>query len=290
MQEIAHGIFIETSYAGVVLGAINLTHGLLLIDAPHKPDDVRSWRSSLLNLGGGIDRLLVNLDAHVDRTLGARAMECTVVAHEKTAQVFRNRPTALKSQAVETGADWELSNGLGSIRWAPPEISFSQHLMIYWDDAPVILEHHPGPHPGAIWVTVPDAHVVFVGDAVIPGQPPFLANADLDPWIESLRLLLSPAYQDYLVVGGRTGLVAMREVRSQFEYLEMLAEHLHAMAEQKVNPDQLELLIPELIRNFDILPTRQEQFFQRLRWGLNHYYSRHYSALSTEDDEELPGQ
>jgi glyoxylase-like metal-dependent hydrolase (beta-lactamase superfamily II) len=290
MQEIGRGVYIETNYAGVVLGAINLAHGLLLIDAPHRPDDVRSWRASLLNLGGGVDRLLINLDAHIDRTLGARAMECTVVAHEKTAEVYRTRPTAFKSQAVETGADWELSNGLGSIRWAPPEINFSHHLMIHWDESPAILEHHPGPHGGAIWVTLPDAHIVFVGDAVIPEQPPFLANADLTAWVETLRLLLSPTYQDFLVVGGRTGLVTMGQVRKQLVYLELIRERLDALAEQKVNPEQTEMLIPELIKGMEILPYRQEQFIQRLRWGLNHYYSRHYRTTSMDDIEELTSQ
>ncbi len=290
MQEIAQGIYIETNFAGVVLGAINLSHGLLLIDAPHRPDDVRSWRASLLNLGGGVDRLLVNLDAHIDRTLGARAMECTVVAHEKTAQVYRTRPTAFKSQSLETGADWELSNNLGSIRWAPPEINFSHHLIIHWEEAPTILEHHPGPHGGAIWAILPESHIVFVGDAVTPGQPPFLANADLPAWIETLHLLFSPAYQDFLVVGGRTGLVTMGQVRSQMTYLELVRDRLEAMAEQKVDPEQTESLIPELLSGMEILPNRQEQYVQRLRWGLFHYYSRHYRAVSLDDAEELTSQ
>lgn len=134
MQEVSSNVFFETSYLGVTLGAVNLAHGLLLVDAPPRPEDIRSWRASLLNLGGGVDRLLVNLDAHVDRTLGVRAMECTVVAHEKTAFVFRNRPTSFKSQDAEAGAEWEKCNGLGSIRWAPPEISFSHRMLIHWDD------------------------------------------------------------------------------------------------------------------------------------------------------------
>ena len=73
MQELAPHVYIETGYAGVTLGAINWAHGLILIDAPFRAEDTRSWRSNLLNLGGGVDRLLVNLDAHFDRTLGARA-------------------------------------------------------------------------------------------------------------------------------------------------------------------------------------------------------------------------
>ena len=92
MQELANHVFIETGYAGVTLAAINWSHGLILIDSPFRPEDTRSWRSALLNLGGGVDRLLVTLDVHFDRTLGTRSMDCTVVGHEKMASVFRNRP------------------------------------------------------------------------------------------------------------------------------------------------------------------------------------------------------
>lgn len=136
MQEIAPHIFIETGFPGVTLGAINWAHGLVLIDAPFRIEDTRSWRSTLLNLGGGVDRLLVNLDAHFDRTLGTRAMECSVAGHEKLAQVFRNRPISFKTQGTETGAEWEQYNGLGSIRWAPPEITFTQQLDIFWEESP----------------------------------------------------------------------------------------------------------------------------------------------------------
>jgi len=50
------------------------------------------------------------------------------------------------------------------------------------------LEQHPGPSSGAIWVTVPDDKVVFLGDAVLKNQPPFIAHADLPAWIEALEL------------------------------------------------------------------------------------------------------
>jgi hypothetical protein len=69
-------------------GQITCPHGLVLIDSPFRPEDARSWRSTLLNLSGGVDRLLVNLDSHLDRTLGVRAMECTVVGHEVYGRSF----------------------------------------------------------------------------------------------------------------------------------------------------------------------------------------------------------
>ena len=150
MQEIAAHVFIETAYPGVTLAALNTPHGLILIDAPLRGEDTRSWRATLLNLGGGVERLLVNLDAHFDRTLGARAMDCTVVAHEKVSQIFRNRPVTFKTQGSETGAEWELYSNLGSIRWAPPEITFTDEMVIHWGGSPIRLESRPGVSHGAL--------------------------------------------------------------------------------------------------------------------------------------------
>jgi glyoxylase-like metal-dependent hydrolase (beta-lactamase superfamily II) len=154
------------------------------------------------------------LDAHPDRTLGARGMECTVIAQEKTAQVFRTRPTTFKAQGTETGADWETIPGLGTVRWVAPEISFGAQMALHWDESPVILEHHPGPTLGAMWVILQPEQVVFVGDLVAKNQPPFLAHGDLPAWIEGLELLASPAYRGFTVVSGRGGTVATAIIRT----------------------------------------------------------------------------
>jgi glyoxylase-like metal-dependent hydrolase (beta-lactamase superfamily II) len=285
MQELAHHVYIETSYAGVALGAINWSHGLVLIDAPFRAEDARSWRSALLNLGGGVDRLLVNLDAHFDRTLGVRAMDCTVVGHDKMAEVFRNRPVSFKTQGNETGAEWELYNGLGSIRWVPPEITFNERLLIHWDENPLSLEFHPGPSTGAIWAVLPEQRIAFVGDALVPDQPPFLISASLPAWINTLKPLLTPAYQDYLLISGRSGPVAHQQVRRQIAYLEKMHQMLEKMASQKAPAGETEGLVSALLKDFEILPQRELQYRQRLQYGLYHYYVRHYQPTGEEISE-----
>jgi glyoxylase-like metal-dependent hydrolase (beta-lactamase superfamily II) len=285
MQELAHHVFIETAYAGVTLGAINWSHGLILIDAPFRPDDTRSWRAAQLNLGGGVDRMLINLDAHFDRTLGVRGMECTVVGHEKMAEIFRNRPTTFKTSGTETGAEWELYNGLGSIRWVPPEITFTNRLSIHWDDSPLVLEHHPGPSTGAIWAVLPEQHVAFVGDALVPEQPPFIASADLPTWIKALKPLVTPEYQDYLLVSGREGLVAHQQVRRQIRFLEKLSAALDELAAQKAPASETEQLLPGMLEDFEIPAQRESQYRQRLQYGLYHYYTRHYQHSEEEITE-----
>jgi glyoxylase-like metal-dependent hydrolase (beta-lactamase superfamily II) len=286
MQEIASHVYIEPGYAGVTLGAINWPHGLVLLDSPFRQEDTRSWRSALLNLGSGAERMLVNLDAHFDRTLGTRAMDCTVVGHEKMAQAFRNRPVTFKTQAAETGAEWEQYNGLGSIRWSPPEMTFTERMQIYWDDQPISLESHPGSATGAIWAVLPGSQVCFVGDAVIAGQPPFLANADLPAWIAALQILLEPTYQNYLIVSGRGGLVTHNQVRSQMQFLEKVQKLLEGLAAKNAPVEDAVALTEKLAPDFPASGARQLQFHQRLQWGLRQYYLRQYRQEPSEEIEE----
>ena len=50
MHQIAPGIYIEDTFAGVTLGALIQPHGTVMVDAPLRAEDARSWRSSLTNL------------------------------------------------------------------------------------------------------------------------------------------------------------------------------------------------------------------------------------------------
>jgi glyoxylase-like metal-dependent hydrolase (beta-lactamase superfamily II) len=279
MQEIVTNVYIENGYEGVTLGAINMSHGLILIDTPFSPNDVRSWRSVLSNLASTTNRLLISLDAHHDRTLGLRSMECAIVTHEKIKQIFSDRPVSFKAQATDTGAEWELHNGLGSPRWAPPEMTFSRSLMIHWDSFPLIIEHHPGPAQGATWVILPKQHVIFVGDAVVPNQPPFLADADLPEWINTLNLLLTPQYRDYIIVSGRGGMTVHEEVEKQLRFLEIVNEKMAALAVSKTPPTEVEKLVPELLAGF----SASSRYQMRLSNGLKQYYARFYHLPEETD-------
>jgi cyclase len=284
MQSIADNVFIEDHYLGVTLGVIQQTRGLIQVDAPPSPEDSRSWRAALMSFSSGPERVLVNLDPHPDRTLGARAMDCTVIAQEKTAQVFRTRPTTFKAQGTETGADWETIPGLGTVRWAPPEISFTDQMYLHWGESSVLFEHHPGPSTGAMWVILPSEKVVFVGDLVPKNQPPFLAHADLPAWMETLEELLSSQYRGFTYISGRGGTVSTAVIKTQAELIKRIHDKLEKMAARGKSPDSTEKLIEPFLTNFKSSAARHKQYIQRMRYGLRHYYSRHYRLGSTIEE------
>lgn len=218
MEEIRPAIYYEDSYLGVNLGACVFPHGTIYIDAPLKAEDARAWRSVLLNQRGGNNRLLILLDSHIDRTLGAKAFDCPILAHEKTASVFRNRPSIFKGQTPENGSDWEgYIDSIGT-RWAIPDITFTDQMSLHWGGPEIRLEHHPGPTAGSIWVIIPTENVIFIGDAVVVNQPPFLAHADLEAWQQSLEDL-AKNYRHFQIYSSRSGLVTLQDIRHQQTFL-----------------------------------------------------------------------
>jgi glyoxylase-like metal-dependent hydrolase (beta-lactamase superfamily II) len=280
MQQLAPGIYFEDNYTGVTLGAIIRSHGTIMVDSPLRAEDARNWRTNLSNLSIGSNRVMINLDAHLDRTLGSRALDCTIVSHQSTAQVFKNRPSVFKGHSNDSGAEWEVSDDVFGTRWAIPDISFSDRLNFLWGGQDVILEHHPGPTAGSIWVIIPAAKVVFVGDTILPEQPPFLASADLESWIESLELL-NKSYKEFIIISGRGGPSDADVIRDQLKILKKILSGLERLAKKDASPEKTEGLISGLISSMSLPNNRREHYIQRLRHGLYYYYSQHYLQIES---------
>jgi len=289
MQQIEQGIYFEDAFLGVTVGAMVFSHGVIAIDAPLRAEDVRSWRSAMNNYRGGSNRLLVNLDAHADRTLGTRALECTIVAHQKAALVFRNRPTIFKGLSVETGAVWETYSDAIGMRWAPPDITFTKKMSLHWGGPEIVLEHQPGPTPGSIWVVIPDAHTVFVGDAVVINQPPFLAQADLTAWLESLNSLLK-VYSGFHIVSGRGGLATPDDIRSLQKILKIAVEEIGQMAASNTEPQAILDLASKLLHKYSASSKLRELYATRLRYGLYQCYIRRFLPANVIAQPDLEGE
>ncbi len=285
MQEIAPRVFVLDDYRGMVPGVIIREEGTILVDSPPCPQDSRLWRARCRHMSNSAEMLLVYLDAHADRTLGARMLETPVLAHEYTVQVFRNRAAIFRVQGSPRGEAWERCSQISNMRWAPPQMGISDRLEIYWGGDPVVIEHHPGPHPGALWVIVPDHKVLFVGDAVTVHQPPFFAHADLAQWLDAIDLLMAPDYSDYLIVSSRDGLVPAAALHRMRVFLLTAQERLEDLLAGAQPPQDTEALALDLLAMWDFDREREpdiEAFYlARLRQGLQRYLARRsHSGLS----------
>jgi len=275
MNKICEGIYIEDIYPGVTLGALMFPQGIIVIDAPMRAEDARSWRATLINQRGWPNRVLVSLDSHPDRTLGIRAMESTVIAHQNMLEVFNNRPSIFKGHSIESGADWEGYSDTLGIRWVRPDLTFTDQMVLHWGGSDVVLEYHPGPTPESIWVLIPDEGVVFVGDLIVLEQPPFLAVANIDRWLEQLELLEND-YKDYIIISGRGGIVTAGEVHRQAKLLRSLSRRLERLYAKDASPVATEKLIPSILKRYTFPKELKKKYYGRLQYGLNQYYTQRY--------------
>ena len=285
MEKICEGIYIEDAYPGVTLGALMFPKGIIVIDAPMRAEDARSWRATLINQRGWPNRVLISLDSHPDRTLGIRAMESTVIAHQNTLEVFDNRPSIFKGNSIESGADWEGYSDTLGIRWIKPDLTFTDRMVLHWGGSDVVLEYHPGPTPESIWVILPNEGVVFVGDLVVVEQPPFLAVANIDQWLEQLTLLEND-YQDYIIISGRGGIVHVNEIHRQAKFLRSLTLRLGRLYAKDSPPAATEKLIPSILKRYSFPKELKSKYFGRLQYGLNQYYTQHYLIEDFDDESE----
>ncbi|MCZ7552358.1 MAG: hypothetical protein B6D39_05620 [Anaerolineae bacterium UTCFX2] len=286
MQQIEQGIFYEDAYLGVTIGALVFPYGVILIDAPLRSEDARSFRATINNYRGGPNRLLISLDSHPDRTLGTRAFECTVAAHQKAAHVFRNRPTIFKGLNVETGAIWETFSDAIGMRWASPDITFSDRMYFHWGGPQVRLESRPGANQGSIWVVIPEQKTVFVGDTSTPNQPPFLMQADIPAWLESLDVLLHQ-YKGYQIVSGRAGLVKPEDLKTTIKFLKDVSNAIEGFGAKNAPPEVTGDLANKLISRFPATGKQRELYLTRLRYGLFQYYARRFHPVQALGQPEI---
>lgn len=232
-----------------------------------------------------IDRVLINLDAHYDRTLGSRAMEATLITHEATATAFRSRPLTFKNQHLGTGAAWELSNNLGTVRWVPPDITFDNSISLYPDSITVNVEHHPGPMAGSCWIEIPEEKIIFVGDTLTVDQPPFLANADITAWVESLELLASQRFTGYRLISGRGGVTSTSRIAPLVKWLKDVESKVKELGEKSAQPEDAAALAPKFLKDFSFSGEFESMYADRVKWGLFQYYAHRFCPTRAETEE-----
>ena len=278
MKEIAPDVIFESAYKGITVGAIRTPEGVVMIDAPLSEKEILSWQSTCSRADSGPDRLLILLDDNPDWGASDKTIRCPIITHTRTAEIFETRPATTKMQGLETGAVWESIPEITTIEWPKTEITFSESISINWGEKPIILEHHPGPTPGSIWVILPEDKVIFLGDAVTPNQPPFFASANIDTWLASLDVLKSSKYKDYLMISGRSALVNKDDIRRTQRFLRKALRAFEKLGTQQANLAKVQKTAIAYLDDFKFNTKSEKELFRaRLSYGFSKYYINHYS-------------
>ncbi|MFV1858329.1 MAG: hypothetical protein ACC647_03155 [Anaerolineales bacterium] len=274
MRKHRSGVLVEARYPGVILGAVPSNDGMLLVDVPLRPDDGRDWMGQLASIGR--PKYLALMDQHPDRALGMRAIDLPIVAQDATLQAIRGWPDAFKGSAKPIGAEADALKRITGVSKAIPSISFEHELKLHLGDREVLFWHRAGPTAGSMWVILPQAKIAFIGDTVTVSEPPYIGDAEIEAWIESLDELRSGAFSSFLLISGRDGSVDREAVNNMARFVRKIPVRLQRM-KKSGSPVAAESAAKGLLKDYAVPNARHDLLLLRLQAGLRKLHTRSVS-------------
>lgn len=199
MQQVTDNVFVETGFTGCNTGFVVTAEGVIVVDTPQLPTQAAQWREEAGRHGPL--RFLINTEHHGDHITGNYFFPTMVVAHQLVREAFvASPPTARGLRDMVQQMDPQGLPLIGSYQARLPTITFSQRLTLYLGEHTFELIHLPGHTAGQTAVVVPQERVAFTGDNIFHRSMPFLMDARVFDWLESLKRI-GELDVDHLVPG-----------------------------------------------------------------------------------------
>jgi glyoxylase-like metal-dependent hydrolase (beta-lactamase superfamily II) len=189
-------------------------------------DDVRSLTSSRITT-------VINTHAHSDHCFGNRTFRpCTIWGHERAATFLAETGERQRADlAIEEPA---VADELAAVVFDAPDRTFRDRATIEVGGRALELTFLGRGHTDHdIVVAVPDAEVLFAGDLLENGAPPYFGSGYPLDWPATVDRLLALVGDATVVVPGHgdvAGRAFAEASRTSFQAIADLARRLHAEA------------------------------------------------------------
>lgn len=273
MKRIAPGIYVETTYRRVNVGAIETDEGFILIDTPPYPEDAQDWQEQLREIADLPVLFIVNTDHHRDRILGNQWFGGRVVAQRAAA----DRMLAMEQSVISTAAE-ELSSSeeeflaFANLKLVAPEISYGESMTLKKGGREVTLTHVPGATAGSTWIEFPDEGVLFVGDHIVTTTHPYMADAASKEWLDALTWLRRGRFDGHKIVPGRGAVTKPETSHAVSDYVRAARRRVQGLFRSGRPRADTATLVEGFLPEFPIRNGDREEIEQRIRAGLEHIY------------------
>lgn len=277
MREIASNIYVSTEFRGLNVGFIDLPHGVVAIDAPPLPQDAREWKRQIEETARGPILYVALTDGHPDRLLGAR-----ILADMGRIPVISAR-AAYDHAAGYTDGFWrsvvdgwrrrypEDVQELDGLQGILPEMMFTESLTLHKPGEEMAIEKVDGAAPGSAWIRFLDQNVIFLGDTLVLGEPPYMdATPDSRAWLDTLTTLRRTRFADLTFIPGRGPLGDQSSTYPLSDYLAMARRRVRSMHQaQQTSKSDRDPVIDELLETFSLPEEDQDWARRRIKAGLD---------------------
>lgn len=280
IEKVKERVYVNTAYDGANVACIRTDDGLVLVDTPMLPKDIRHWQTFINGLEPSGARYIIATHHHYDHIIGNDAMGGRVIMHETALAEMRKKGGTLREDMAPT-APGRTQEEIDFILTAPlvmPEITFEDMMSLYTGGGVFRLIHVGGHTPGSICIYLEDEKILLTGDNMTAGMHPYKGDADFAEWIEALKWMKSLEID--LIVPGHGEVCEADELDRFLEYFTRLWLMTEKMIRKgKGKDDIIQKVHEKLFGFFDVDPERLDRAKIMFDLGTRRLYEEILSGL-----------
>ena len=275
MQELAPGVFVETTTRGSNPGVIVTDVGVIVVDTPQVPAEAKALRAEIARLTGDKPILyVINTDHHRGHILGNQWFKpAPVIAHDVAWAHMKGYSENFKQRVIDSfKKEPHIQAQFADLEIVPPTLTFSKRLYLFHGGREVRILWIGGHTPATSIVWLPVELILFTGDAVWVDQHPYMAQANSKEWLEGLTYIRKLDAQ-YIVPGH--GPVCDREATERIsEYIRHMRSRVRSLYRAgKSKQETANMLVGELLGWFPIPPDRKSKIESQIKSGIGRVWT-----------------
>ena len=266
MNKISENVWIETEYFGANIGIIKTNEGVVLIDTPMNPSDQDLLLKDIEEKKLGTITWMIATDHHLDHFMGASFLPGNVISHQAVRGKFLK--TFGPIEKIVDRVSWSDPQGaerVKTLQVKEPVITFDGKLSLFFDPVSIHLERFVGHTPHTVAVRVEPDGVLFAGDNVVNGIPPFFHEAEkpLD-WVKSLESMKQLSFN--MLVPGHGDVTDRNVVDEMIKNVEAVIDKVKAAMNDGLSDEEIQEKVRYLSSFFDAkeIDPSQEVFYRQL--------------------------
>jgi glyoxylase-like metal-dependent hydrolase (beta-lactamase superfamily II) len=200
--------------AGIIIGK----DGIAVVDTLTSAKEAQRFIKDIRSITDQPIKYVINTHHHLDHSLGNSEfvkLGAAVIAQENCRREAQKDADTIIKRALNYGFT---AGSLEGTTVVLPTLTFTDTMTIDLGDRTVELIYHGPSHTnGSALVLVPEAKVLFAGDALFTNFHPNMRDADVDSWIKSLDRIAALDVQK--IIPGHGPVSSRQDIGDMKKYL-----------------------------------------------------------------------
>jgi cyclase len=273
MQQIGHGIYVETGYRGGNVGFVITGEGVILINTPMVPLEAHHWRDRIAEVTDQEVIYIINTDYHPECIVGNYVFEAPAIAHELAWRKMKSYGDSFRQHLIDDfKSEPEVAAELRNLRIVQPQMTLTDRMALYEGNKALELIHVGGHTPASIVVSVPEERILFAGDIVVNGAHPLMGEADSKEWLDALTYIRRPWVKAEIIVPGEGEVCDREATRKLSQYIRRLRAKARALYSMGRSRADVVASVAEMVDFFSVADEEGEEAMQRLKANAERVY------------------